>query len=64
MQKINFNDVFVMGKDIPTCPICGSRTDIILDLSHTLNQTQIHECLSQECQFEFVIVYDFEVSEL
>lgn len=51
---INFNNVFILSDQSQTCPKCGSRTDIILDLSHTKNQTQIHECLSDNCNFTFV----------
>ena len=61
--KINFNDVFLMTEDIPTCPNCGSRTEIILDFSHTKDATQIHQCLAVDCKFEFVLVYDSEFSE-
>ena len=29
-----------------TCPKCGSRTDILLDMSHTISMIQIEKCLS------------------
>lgn len=58
MKKIDFNDVYLMGEDIPTCPICGARTEIILDMSHTKNSTQVHKCLMLDCKIEFVLVSD------
>lgn len=63
MKKIDFNNLFLMTEDIPVCPFCGSRTEIILDFSHTKNSTQIHECLAPDCEFEFVLVFDSEFSE-
>ena len=47
-----------MSKDIPTCPYCGSRTEIVLDFSHTKDATQVHQCLSHDCKLEFVLVSD------
>ena len=51
----NFFEVYTYSDQLTTCPVCGARTKIILDLSHTNDQTQIHECLSKNCRFEFVI---------
>jgi len=63
MGKIDFNDGFLMSEDIPTCPTCGSRTEIILDMAHTKNQIQIHRCLMPDCNMEFVLVSDSQFSE-
>lgn len=52
-----------MTEDIPVCPNCGSRTEIVLDFSHTTDSTQIHKCLVPDCKFEFVLVFDSEFSE-
>ena len=52
---IDFRNVF-MYSDHPTgCPRCGARTEIILDLSHTKEMTQIHECIGTDCRFMFVM---------
>lgn len=59
-KMINFSEVFIYSDQPVTCPKCGLRTEVILDLSHTINQTQIHRCYSAECNFEFVIQSDFE----
>jgi hypothetical protein len=46
-----------------TCPKCGARTEITLDLSHTYNQIQMHQCLFPDCQNEFVVAKDDEPVE-
>lgn len=55
---VNFSEVFIYSDQPTTCPECGTRTEIILDLSHIKNQTQIHQCLSKKCAFEFVTQHD------
>jgi len=49
MIKSHYTDIFketyLRSEQPTTCPLCGSRTDIVLDLSHTIEQTQIHQCL-------------------
>lgn len=60
---INYSEVFVYSDQPTTCPKCGLRTEIILDLSHTKEQTQIHKCPYRNCSFEFVMQNDFEVVE-
>ena len=57
---INFSEIFIYSDQPVTCPRCGLRTEIILDLSHTIYQTQIHKCYSEKCDFEFVIQNDIE----
>jgi transposase-like protein len=48
--------IFLLTDQLATCPFCGSRTDILLDLGHTTRNAQIHRCLS--CQFEFATETD------
>jgi hypothetical protein len=55
---INYQEVYTFSDQPTTCPECGNRTDIILDLSHTSEMTQIHKCLSKLCKNEFVIQKD------
>jgi hypothetical protein len=57
---IDYFDVYIFSDQPATCPICGSRSEIILDLSHTKDKTQIHKCPNQKCEFEFVMQYDKE----
>jgi hypothetical protein len=57
---IDFKEVTTYNEQPVTCQDCGNRTEIILDLSHTIEQTQIHKCLSQNCLSEFVTQKDSE----
>ena len=52
-ETINYSQVFIYSEQPTTCPECGTRTEIILDLSHTMDQTQVHKCL--DCELEFVL---------
>jgi len=53
-QSSIYDSVVVRSEQPTTCPICGNRTEIILDLSHVNNQPQIHYCMSKKCKFTFV----------
>ena len=53
-----FDEFFIRTEQPTTCPFCGNRTEILLDLSHTLEQTQIHKCLSNGYKHIFVEVID------
>ena len=55
---INFSEIIIYSDQPTTCIKCGVRTDIILDLSHTKDKTQIHKCPNVKCEFEFVMQYD------
>ena len=39
-----------------TCPVCGVRTEIISDFSHTLLKLGINECLANSCKYVFLEV--------
>ena len=58
--KPDFNYVFLCGDQPTTCPKCGVRTDILLDMSHTRYGTQIHLCENDRCNFMFVQIEDIE----
>ena len=36
-----------------TCPICGVRTEIISDFSHTRLKMEVNECMSDKCKHIF-----------
>lgn len=55
-MKIDFNNLFIMGGEIPMCPFCGSRTSILLDLSHIKNGLQVHQCLFKKDTHQFVLI--------
>ena len=60
---VDLTETFAYSDQPVTCPKCGSRTDIILDLSHTSEQTQVHKCLFDKCQFEFFVEIDNDFNE-
>lgn len=55
---IDFSEVFAKGEKPISCAKCGERTDIAKDISHTQAETEAHQCLSSECQNEFVVQHD------
>ncbi|MBK8567176.1 MAG: hypothetical protein IPN76_28590 [Saprospiraceae bacterium] len=52
-QQIDDSSRFFHGDQPTTCPLCGARTEILLDLSHTISQVQVQKCLDKNCSFEF-----------
>ncbi|MEI7583462.1 hypothetical protein [Runella sp.] len=55
---IDYLEIYTFSDQPATCPKCGSRTEITLDLFKTPEQTQHHKCLSDKCGYEFVIQKD------
>lgn len=53
-----YSELFVVADQPATCPSCGARTEIIFDMQHTKDVTQVHKCLFEFCQREFVMVQD------
>jgi hypothetical protein len=61
MNALNENLYKIMevhSEQPTTCPKCGARTEILFDLGHSINVTQIHECLNTLCGNIFVAVSD------
>ena len=58
-MKLTFFEIYFYGDQPSTCPKCGSRTEIIFDLSHSKNQSQVHQCPG--CNFEFAMQSDTEL---
>ena len=61
--ELNWNEVFLNNDQPMTCPNCGSSTNIIFDLSHSIKQAQIHECISKNCKMVFASETDLEFEE-
>jgi hypothetical protein len=61
-----FDEVQILSEQPTNCSKCGVRTEIILDLSHTKDKTQIHKCLNDECLETFVTQFDvdFDIKNL
>jgi hypothetical protein len=58
---INFQEILIISDQPTTCPKCGSRTEITLDLSHINNHVQVHQCLNYLCKNQFVVESDKEL---
>jgi rRNA maturation protein Nop10 len=52
---VDYSEVYTYSDQPTTCPKCGSRTEIKLDLYFTKEQIQQHKCLSVKCGYEFVM---------
>lgn len=61
---IDYKEVMIYSDQPQTCPRCGSRTEIIFDLSHINTQSQVDKCLNNKCDNEFVVENDNELIEL
>ncbi len=57
-------EVFTYTDQPTTCPKCGSRSEIFLDLFNTQEKTQHHKCLYKNCNFKFIVEVDNETKEL
>jgi transcriptional regulator NrdR family protein len=55
-----FSEIFIYSDQPITCPYCGADSEIVLDLSHTTDQTQIHKCINSKCEYRFVMQYDVD----
>ena len=55
-----FSELFVYSDQPVTCPYCGTSSEVILDMQHTMDITQVHKCMNQNCLSEFVMVYDID----
>jgi hypothetical protein len=51
-------DVYLMGDQPTTCPICGARTEITKKLLDSPEKIQYHKCFSMECKYEFILEED------
>ena len=57
-----FSESVVLANQPATCKSCGARSEIIFDMQHTRDLTQVHKCLSELCQKEFVMVQDDDIN--
>ena len=55
---IDYSCIYIYSDISTACPKCGIRSDIIMDLGHTVRQTQIHLCPNKRCDYEFIMQYD------
>lgn len=54
---INFHQIYDLSDQPTTCPKCGTRTEIIMELKLKTKGIQVHRCLGKNCTFEFSSEY-------
>ena len=59
-----FSEVYIYTDQPTTCPQCGTRSEIFLNLSHTRDKTEVHLCPQKNCGYEFVMQCDDEMDEI
>ena len=52
---MEYYDIYIMNDQPTTCPKCGSRTELILDLCDTVEKTQYHLCMTVNCKYKFIV---------
>lgn len=55
---IDYSEVYIHSDQPTTCPKCGTRSEIVLNFSHTKNQTEIYLCTKEKCEYQFIMQYD------
>lgn len=55
---VKCSEVYTFSDQPTTCPYCGARTEILLELLRSANVYQVHKCLSVNCGFEFIVEDD------
>ena len=53
---MKYADVYIIGDQPTTCPICGVRTEIIQELLDSFEKIQYHQCLADNCHYTFTVV--------
>jgi hypothetical protein len=56
---IDFHQIYDLSDQPTTCPKCGARTEILLELKLKIKGIQVHRCLGKNCTFEFTSEYYF-----
>jgi len=49
-------ETYYYSDQLTTCPNCGSRTDVLLDMSYTTGMVQVEDCLG--CGNKFLLESD------
>jgi hypothetical protein len=55
---VDFSEVYIFSDQPTMCPCCCSRSDILLDFSHTKDKVEVHKCINTNCNYEFVMQFD------
>ena len=56
---IDYSEVHIYSDQPTIFPLCDTTSDVLLDLSHTKDTTQIHKCMNEgSMKYEFIMQYD------
>ena len=55
---VDYSEIYIYSDQPTTCPKCGARSEVILDLAHTNDKTEVHLCPDNNCNYEFIMQYD------
>jgi hypothetical protein len=55
LERMTSYETFLIGDQPTTCPKCGARTELKLQLPNSPNKTQFHKCLSVSCKYFFSV---------
>ncbi len=58
---INNDEVYLNTAQPTSCPICGSRTEILFEWHVRPEYRQQHKCLDSSCCFEFFTEKDNDI---
>ena len=53
-------EIFLSNDQPATCPLCGSRTEILSEFFREEISSEIHICLTKNCRFKFIMEADTE----
>lgn len=57
---IDYSEVNIYSEQPTVCPICGARSEVIMNLNHTNDKIEVHLCPDMHCKYEFIMQYDKE----
>lgn len=55
LERMRNLEIYLISDQPTACPLCGARTKIINELMTSFGKPQWHRCLSEECNYSFVI---------
>jgi len=57
---MKYTDIYIMGDQPTTCPLCGVRSEIIQELVDSSEIIQYHECPSDNCRYTFTVMENWD----
>ena len=55
LEGMTSYEIFLAGDQPTTCPKCGAKTELKLQLPNSPHKTQFHKCLSGSCKYFFAL---------